>query len=180
MPPDGLQTAHGMPAPHSHASARWLVPRYGRSGWFSQIHPLLPQMMQVTLLRPLRDLGDVGHHALTARIERRHQRLDVGDLSLPVTHLDRPGFAYRRSAGPTPFPMRLLTAGVTAVPGIKPRPRRQGMAASAATTDRARHGFLSVTAIEADCQSVQGFMLWQKGGRLAPPIAPGPEWPRQR
>jgi hypothetical protein len=28
MPPHGLQSSHGMPAPQSHASAGWLVPRY--------------------------------------------------------------------------------------------------------------------------------------------------------
>jgi hypothetical protein len=38
-----LQSAHGAPAPQSHASVRLLKPRHGRSGWFSQIHPVSPQ-----------------------------------------------------------------------------------------------------------------------------------------
>jgi hypothetical protein len=32
-----------MPAPQSQASARWLLPRQGRSGWFSQTQPVLSQ-----------------------------------------------------------------------------------------------------------------------------------------
>jgi hypothetical protein len=33
MPPQGLQNSQGMPTrTQSHASARWLVPRHGRSG----------------------------------------------------------------------------------------------------------------------------------------------------
>jgi hypothetical protein len=32
IPPLRLQASQGMPAPHSHASAHWLVPLHGRSG----------------------------------------------------------------------------------------------------------------------------------------------------
>src|ERR1700733_2003364 len=43
IPPDGLQSSQGMPAPRSHASARSLVPRQGRSGWFSHTRLVLSQ-----------------------------------------------------------------------------------------------------------------------------------------
>jgi hypothetical protein len=46
-PPLGLQASQGMPAPHSHAAARWLVPRHGRSGWFSQTHPPSSQLVHL-------------------------------------------------------------------------------------------------------------------------------------
>jgi hypothetical protein len=44
--PQGLQASHGIPTlTQSRASARWLVPRHGRSGWFSQTQPVSLQML---------------------------------------------------------------------------------------------------------------------------------------
>jgi hypothetical protein len=42
MPPPALHS-HSMPASQSHVSARWLVPRHGRAGWFSQTQPVSSQ-----------------------------------------------------------------------------------------------------------------------------------------
>jgi hypothetical protein len=44
IPPLGLQASHVMPTlTQSHASARWLVPRQGRSGCSSQTQPVSSQ-----------------------------------------------------------------------------------------------------------------------------------------
>jgi hypothetical protein len=49
---DVLHTAHGAPAPQSQASARLLKPRHGRSGWFSQTHPVSAQRAHGVICRP--------------------------------------------------------------------------------------------------------------------------------
>jgi hypothetical protein len=43
--------SHGMPGPQSHASARWLLPRQRRSGWFSQTQPVLSQTEHAMTVR---------------------------------------------------------------------------------------------------------------------------------
>jgi hypothetical protein len=49
IPPAGLHSSHGIPAPQLQTSARMLPPQFaGRSGWFSQTQPLLSQIEQRT------------------------------------------------------------------------------------------------------------------------------------
>jgi hypothetical protein len=61
MPPAGLQYSHGIPAPQSQASARWLSPRQGRSGWFSQTQPVSSQTSHRIAI-DMSDVGFLGRH----------------------------------------------------------------------------------------------------------------------
>jgi hypothetical protein len=63
----GLIGKFGMPGPHSHASARWLLPRQGRSGWFSQTQPVLSQTK----------------HAMSYKIHARSRMVESGNLPGP-------------------------------------------------------------------------------------------------